>query len=143
MGFPESPAIAQNVKRLHEELHTLIPAFEQSYERPPFTVRHNHEAITRSFLTDSVADITTLALEDEKNYFLIVSNNSGSFSDVTLRLKGLPLATTRARPVEALNESWNVMLSFSEETGEWFLEPHPMAFGDVNIWVISKTMATE
>ena len=143
MGFPESHAISENVKRLHAELRTLIHAFERSYEKPPFTVRHNHETITRDFLTDSVADVTTLALEDETNYYLIVSNNSGSFGDVTLRLNGLKLATTNSRPVEALNESWSVALDFSEETREWSLEPNPMCFGDINLWVISKTPPTE
>jgi hypothetical protein len=143
MGFPESPAIAENVKRLHAELHTLIPAFEQSYEKPPFTVRHNHESITRNFLTDSVADITTLALEDETNYYLIVSDNSGTFSDVTLRLKGLNLATTRSRPVEALNESWSRTLAYSEDSGEWVLDPHTMCFGDINVWVIPKAPPAE
>jgi hypothetical protein len=143
MGFPESPAIAENVKRLHAELHTLIPAFEQSYEKPPFTVRHNHETITRSFLTDSVADVTTLALEDETNYYLIVSNNSGTFSDVTLRLKGLKLSTTRSRPVEALNESWSATLAYSEDAGEWVLEAHTMCFGDINVWVIPKAPPAE
>jgi formylglycine-generating enzyme required for sulfatase activity len=143
MGFPESPAISENVKRLHEELHTLIPAFERSYEKPPFTVRHNHDTITRDFLTDSVADITTLALEDKTNYYLIVSNNSGTFSDVTLRLKGLKLATTNSRTVEALNESWSTTLAYSEETGEWMIEPHPMCFGDINVWVIPKAGPAE
>jgi hypothetical protein len=143
MGFPESPAIAENVKRLHAELRSLIPAFEQSYEKPPFTVRHNHEGITRSFLTDSVADVTTLALEDETNNYLIVSNNSGTFSDVTLRLKGLKLSTTRSRPVEALNESWSRTLAYSEDAGEWVLDPHTMCFGDINVWVIPKAPPAE
>jgi hypothetical protein len=30
------------------------------------------------------------------------------------------------------------MLRFSKETGEWLLEPHPMHFGDINVWVIPK-----
>lgn len=143
MGFAESPAIAENVKRLHMELRTLIPAFEQSYEKPPFTIRHNHETITRDFLTDSVADITTLALEDERNYFLLVSNNSGTFNDVTLRLKGLKLASTRSRPVQALNESWSANLAYAEGSGEWVIEPHSMCFGDINIWVIPKAEPAE
>lgn len=90
-----------------------------------------------------MADVTTLALEDETNYYLIVSNNSGTFSDVTLRLKGLKLATTKSRPIEALNESWSTKLACSEETGEWMIEPHPMCFGDINVWVISKAEPAE
>jgi hypothetical protein len=85
-GHPESPVILENVARLHRELRSLMPALEQSYEIPPFTVRHNHENITRGFLTDSVADITTLALADDQNYYLVVSDNSGTFADVSLRL---------------------------------------------------------
>ena len=142
-GRPESPAIDENVGRLYRELRALIPAFERSYEKPPFSVRHNHESITRNFLTDSVADITTLALEDETNYYLIVSDNSGTFSDVTLRLKGLNLATTRSRPVEALNESWSRTLAYSEDSGEWVLDPHTMCFGDINVWVIPKAPPAE
>jgi hypothetical protein len=42
-GRPESPAINENLGRLHRELRTLIPAFTRSYEKPPFTVRHNHD----------------------------------------------------------------------------------------------------
>lgn len=143
MGFPESPAIDENVGRLYRELRTLIPAFEQSYEKPPFTVQHNHEAITRDFLTDSVADLTTLALEDETNYYLIVSNNSGTFSDVTLRLTGLKLTAPQTRLAQAMNESWSSTLAFSEEAGEWTIEPHSMCFGDVNIWVIPKAPPAE
>jgi formylglycine-generating enzyme required for sulfatase activity len=142
-GRPESPAINDNVGRLYRELRTLIPGFEQSYERPPFTVRHNHAAITRDFLTDSVADITTLALEDETNYFLIVSNNSGTFSDVTLRLKGLKLAASQTRVAQVMNEGWSRTLAFSEEAGEWTIEPHSMCFGDINIWVIPKVPPAE
>jgi hypothetical protein len=92
---------------------------------------------------DSVADITTLALEDETNYYLIVSNNSGTFSDVTLRLKGLKLATTHSRPVQALNESWSRTLAYSEDAGEWVLDPHTMCFGDINVWVIPKAPPAE
>jgi hypothetical protein len=143
MGFPESPAIDENVGRLYHELRTLLPAFTQSYEKPPFAVRHNHEGITRDFLTDSVADITTLALEDERNYYLIVSNNSGSFSDVTLRLTGLKLAAPQTRLAQVMNESWSRTLAFSEEAGEWVLDSHSMCFGDVNLWVIPKTPPAE
>jgi len=142
-GFPPSPTIDANVGRLYHEFRTLLPAFEQSYEKPPFTVRHNHETITRTFLTDSVADVTTLALEDETSYYLIVSNNSGTYSDVTLRLNGLKLSTTHSRPVQALNESWSRTLAYSEETGEWVLDPHTMCFGDINVWVIPKAPPAE
>jgi len=137
-GFPPSPTIDANVGRLYHELRTLLPAFEQSYENPPFTVRHNHEGITRDFLTDAVADITTLALEDEKNYYLVVSDNSGVFKDVTLRLKGLKLANQELRPAEVLNESWEKTMTYAPESGEWVIGPHAMYFGDINVWVISK-----
>ncbi|MBM3824768.1 MAG: formylglycine-generating enzyme family protein [Verrucomicrobia bacterium] len=137
-GFPPSPTIDANVGRLYHELRTLLPAFEQSYENPPFTVRHNHEGITRDFLTDAVADITTLALEDEKNYYLVVSDNSGVFKDVTLRLKGLKLANQNSRPAEVLNESWEKTMTYAPESGEWVIGPHAMSFGDINVWVISK-----
>lgn len=142
-GFPQNPTIDANVGRLYHELRALLPALEQSYEKPPFTVQHNHEGITRTFLTDSVSDVTTLALEDERSYYLIVSNNSGTFGDVTLRLKGLKLASARSRPIEALNESWSVSLSYSERSGEWVIEPHSMCFGDINAWVIPKAAPAE
>ncbi len=137
-GEPESPYITANVGRLYRELRTLIPAFERSYTALPFTVRHNHEGITRSFLTDSVPDITTLALEDADHYYLVVANNTGTFSDVTLRLKGLSLGDTKARSAEVLNEDWHRSLGYSEDTGEWILAPHTMCFGDVNVWRIPK-----
>ena len=137
-GRPESPHITANVSRLYRELRTLLPAFERSYEKPPFTVRHNHEGITRGFLTDSVPDITTLALEDDDHCYLVVANNTGTFSDVTLRLKGLPLGDTRSRSVEVLNEDWSRSLGYSEDSGEWILAPHTMCFGDVNVWRIPK-----
>jgi hypothetical protein len=142
-GRPDSPTILSNVSRLYGELRTLIPALEQSYEKPPFVVRHNHEKITRGFLTDSIADITTLGLEDQSNYYLIVSNNSGTFSDVTLRLKIPGLTDHKARTAKVLNESWSRTLSFSEETGEWMIDPHTMCFGDINIWVIPKVAEKE
>lgn len=142
-GRPESPAINENVGRLYRELRALIPAFERSYEKPPFAVRHNHETITRDFLTDSVADLTTLALEDEQHYYLIASDNSGTFSEVTLRLKGLGFATPAPRLAQVLNESWSRTLAYSEETGEWVIDPHPMCFGDVNVWVIPKAPPAE
>lgn len=140
-GRPDSTEIIKNVSRLYREIHTLMPALEKSYEKPPFTVRHNHESITRGFLTDSIADITTLGLEDDLNYYLIVSNNSGTFNDVTLRLKIPGLTDTRPRSASVLNESWSRNLSYSEDSSEWLLDTHTMCFGDINIWVIPKKVA--
>lgn len=137
-GRPESPYITDNVSRLYRELRTLIPAFERSYTTPPFAIRHNHEGITRGFLTDSVPDLTTLALEDADHYYLVVCNNSGTFGDVTLRLKGLSLRDQQARAAEVLNEDWSRSLGYSEDSGEWILAPHTMCFGDVNVWRIPK-----
>ncbi len=137
-GRPDSPAILDNVARLHAELRSLFPAFEQSYERPPFTVRHNHEGISRGFLTDCIADITTLALEDQDNYYLIVSDNSASFTDVEIRLTLPHLQGAAAREATVLNEAWSRTIAFSEETDEWVLDRHSMCFGDINIWVIPK-----
>jgi len=135
---PSAPEIRQNVARLYKELRQLIPAFERSYQSPPFTVDHNHQAITRDFLTDSVEDITTLALEDDTNYYLIVSDNSGLFKDVLLRMK-LPRIQDRGdRQASVLNEGWSRTLTFDESTGEWMLPKHTMCFGDVNVWVIPK-----
>ncbi|MEY4565140.1 MAG: hypothetical protein RLY14_110 [Planctomycetota bacterium] len=137
-GRPENDDINANVGRLYRELRGLLPALEQSYEKPPFTIRHNHESITRGFLTDSIADITTLALEDKDHYFVIASDNSGTFNNVTLRLKGLSFPNKDPRSAEVLNESWSRDLQYSEETDDWLLDSHAMCFGDINIWVISK-----
>jgi len=137
-GRPENPEINANVGRLYRELRGLFPALEQSYEKPSFSIRHNHENITRSFLTDSIADITTLTLEDNQNYYVVTSNNSGTFNDVTLRITGLKFANNDTRPAEVLNEGWSRDLRFSEETNEWIIDSHSMCFGDINIWVISK-----
>ena len=138
MGFGESAEIDANVGRLYRELRGLMPALVQSYQDPPFTVRHDHEGITRSFLSDSIADVTTLALEDRDHYYLVVSDNTGFFPEVRLRLKGLKLAAPEFREPQVLHEDWKAMLKFSKETGEWLLEPHPMHFGDINVWVIPK-----
>ena len=137
-GRPDSPAILDNVGRLHAELRSLFPAFEQSYEHPPFTVRHNHEGITRDFLTDCIADVTTLPLEDQDNYYLIVSDNSASFTDVEIRLQLPHMQGTAARQATVLNEAWSRTIAYSEETEEWRLDKHSMCFGDINIWVIPK-----
>jgi len=142
-GRPDSPVILKNVGRLHAELRSLFPALERSYERPPFEVRHNHESITRGFLTDSVADITTLALEDEDHHVLIVSNNSGTFNDVTLRMKLPGMDGTSSRQARVLNEEWSRAIGYSEESGEWVLDPHTMCFGDINIWLIPKRAPRE
>jgi hypothetical protein len=140
MGFAESPVIEANVARLYREMRQLMPAFEQSYTDPPFTVRHDHEGITRSFLSDSIADITTLPLEDRDNYYLVVSDNTGSFGEVRLRLKGLKLAGPSRREARVLNEDWGGVVEFAEASGEWLITPHPMCFGDVNVWVIPKAV---
>ena len=123
---------------MYRELRTLLPAFEASYERPPFVVRHNHEGITRQFLTDSVADITTLALEDGANYYLIASDNTGTFSDVRLRLRGAAFKCKQPRAASVLNEGWERALTYDEQRDEWAIAAHTMVFGDVNVWVIPK-----
>lgn len=137
-GRPDNAVILGQVGRLYRELRTLIPAFEASYERPPFAVRHNHENITRPFLTDSVPDVTTLALEDGDNYYLIVSDNGGTFGDVTLRLKGLKLPPDKPRAASVLNEGWERVLTYDASRDEWELTRHTMVFGDINVWVIRK-----
>lgn len=141
IGHPNSPTIMRNVGRLHAELRQLLPAFEQSYERPPFTVRHDHEGISRDFLTDTVSDITTLTLEDEKNYYLIASDNTGLFKDVKLRMR-LPhmQGTVEGREAHVLNEDWSRSVTYDAATGEWQIAPHNMCFGDINVWVIAKAV---
>lgn len=140
MGMPNSPTIMRNVGRLHSELRQLLPAFEKSYENPPFTVRHNHEGITRDFLTDSVPDITTLTLEDDANYYLIAADNSGLFEDVSFRMKLPAVKDDRMREVSVLNEDWAREMRYESETGEWVIATHKMCFGDVNIYVIPKAL---
>jgi formylglycine-generating enzyme len=132
------PDIREHVGRLYAELRQLLPALEQSYENPPFTVTHNHQEITRTFLTDSIPDITVLPLEDARNYYLIVSDNSRLFEDVTLRLQLPPLKDGKSRKALVLNESWSRNISYNPNSGDWIIEPHKMCFGDINIWVISK-----
>lgn len=135
---PSSPYIRNNVATLYRELRQLFPAFEQSYEKPPFTVRHNHNRITRDFLTDCIPDLTTLELEDAKNYYLIVSDNSGVLEDVNLRLKLPGIKDTSTRSANVLNEDWARDISYDQKTGEWAIVTHKMCFGDINIWVIPK-----
>ena len=101
---------------------------------------HNHEGITRDFLTDCISDISTLELEDEQNYYLIVADNSGVFEDVQLRLKLPNIQDTRTRDVQVLNEDWSREITYDEATGQWVIATHTMVFGDVNIWVIPKTI---
>lgn len=141
-GRPNNPEIAKNVGRMYRELRELIPALEASYQKPPFEVIHNHQQITREFLTDSITDITTLGLEDSDRYYLIVCNNSKTFSDVKLRLTGLQLKGTDSRQIEVLNEGWSRNLSYSEDDHQWHIDPHTMCFGDVNVWVIPKDHRT-
>ncbi|MBM4090526.1 MAG: formylglycine-generating enzyme family protein, partial [Planctomycetes bacterium] len=142
-GPISSPTIRQNVARLHAELRQLIPAFEQSYEKPPFAVRHNHEGITRDFLSDCISDISTLELEDEQHYYLIVADNTGVFEDVQLRLKLPGIKDTQTRHAAVLNEDWSREVKYDEETGQWVIATHTMVFGDVNIWVIPKSAPME
>jgi hypothetical protein len=115
-----------------------MPALEQSYETPPFTVSHNHAGITRSFITDLVPDLSTLTLEDKKNYYLIVSDNSGVFEDVALRMKLPNIKDTKTREASVLNEDWSREIKYDSATGDWVIATHKMCFGDINIWVIPK-----
>jgi len=137
-GRPDSPAILANVARLHAELRSLFPAFEKSYEHPRATVRHNHETLTRGFLTDSVADVTTLLLEDDEAYVLIVSDNAGTFTDIELRLTLPDVPDRESREARVLNEAWSRSIRHDDTTGEWVIEKHTMCFGDVNVWMIPK-----
>ena len=137
-GGSENPVILENAGRLYRELRTLLPALEASYGRPPFAVHHNHETITRQFLTDSVADITTLALEDDTNYYLIAGDHSGTFSDVTLRLRDVAFKKKQPRTAAVRNEGWERPLTHDEERDEWTLPQHTMVFGDIKVWVIRK-----
>ncbi len=141
-GMVNSPTIMRNVGRLHAELRQLLPAFETSYETPPFTVSHNHDRITRDFLTDCVNDVTTLELEDQQNYYLIAVDNSGHLKEVAFRMKLPNMQGTASRPATVLNEDWRRELTHDAATNEWVLMKHPMNFGDVNIWVIPKAEPT-
>jgi len=131
--------IKQNVARVHHEFRELIPALEQSYEKPPFAVRHKYVGLTRTYLTDSIPDITTLELEDDDRYYLIVANNSGVFEDVefALRIPGLE-APEKQRQADVLSEGWSRKLTYDAATGELKIPKHAMCFGDVNVWAIPK-----
>ena len=137
-GRPDNPVIAANVGRLYRELRTLLPALEGSFGHPPFEVRHGHGGISRGFLTDAVPDLTTLALEDDDHYYLVVSDNSGPLPEVTIRLSGLPFDPAVPRTAEVLGEGWSRSLRFDDDEGAWVLDPHAMCFGDINVWVIAK-----
>ena len=141
IGHPNSSTIMRNVGRLYAELRQLLPAFEQSYEHPPFKVRHDHQGITRDFLTDTVSDITTLALEDGENYYIIAADNSSLFKNVQFRMK-LPQmqGTFENREAHVLNEDWSRSLTYDAATEEWQIASHHMCFGDVNVWVIPKAV---
>ena len=133
------PNIRENVSRLYRELGQLMPAILGSWETPPFEVSHNHENITRDWLTDRLSDITTLALEDEKNYYLIAADNTGVFEDVTFSLKLPHMEGTQNRNAEVLNEGWHRGLNFDAKKKVWTIAPHTMCFGDVNIYVLPKS----
>jgi hypothetical protein len=139
-GQANPPLLMRQVARLYAELRQLFPALEQSYEKPPFTVRHNHEGITRDFLSDCISDISTLELEDAQHYYLIVTDNTGVFEDVQLRLKLPGLKDTKTRNTQVLNEDWNREIKFDSQANEWVIATHKMCFGDVNIWVIPKAV---
>ncbi|MDA1178644.1 MAG: SUMF1/EgtB/PvdO family nonheme iron enzyme [Planctomycetota bacterium] len=125
--------IKRNVTRLQAEFHQLMPALQMSYENPPFTVRHGHMGIKRSFLVDCVPDISTLTLEDQDNYYLIASNNSGKLEDIAFRMKLPKLKGDGARSVSVLNEDWSRSLTYDPATEEWVIAKHKMAFGDINV----------
>jgi len=138
-GRPDNPAIAADVGRLYRELRTLLPALETGWERPSFEILHDHGGVTRTFLTDSVPDLTTLALEDDDHYWLVACGNAPLLPEVRLRLRGLRCESTAPRTAEVLSEGWSRSLRFDDDDGgEWVLEPHAMRFGDVNVWRIPK-----
>ena len=134
------PNIRGNVARLHVELRTLIPAMRESWEDPPFAVEHNHADITRDWLTDRVPDVTTLALEDGENYYLVAVDNTGVFEDVTFRMTLPDMKGQHKRVVTVLNEDWSREMMFDPADGKWVIPAHTMCFGDVNIFVIRKAL---
>ncbi|MEY2787099.1 MAG: hypothetical protein RLZZ34_242, partial [Verrucomicrobiota bacterium] len=50
------------------------------------------------------------------------------------------LAGPSRREARVLNEDWGGVVEFAEASGEWLITPHPMCFGDVNVWVIPKAV---
>jgi len=134
------PNIRRNVARLYAELHGLIPAFKQSWKKPPFTAEHSHSEITRDWLTDKVPDITTLALEDDENYYLIAVDNTGVFEDLTFRMSLPGIENTKKRYVTVLNEDWGREMIFDAAGKVWVIPEHTMCFGDVNIFVMQKKL---
>ena len=75
--------------------------------------------------------------------YLVVSDNTGSFGEVRLRLKGLKLAGPSRREVRVLNEDWGGKVEFAAASGEWLITPHPMCFGDINVCVIPKAVPAQ
>jgi len=132
------PPIRQNVARLYRELGQLSPALECSWEKPPFAIEHSHAGITRDWLKDKVPDISTLALEDDKHYYLIAVDNTAVFENVSFRMKLPNIADPKPRLATVLNEGWSREVKYEAETGQWVIPEHTMCFGDVNVWVIPK-----
>ena len=139
-----SEPIRANVTSLYAGLKQLMPAFMQSWSEPPFEVEHKYTQITREWLADRVADITTLELEDNDHYYLIAVNNSGVIKDVTFRMRLANMQSNERRAPRVLNEGWpmpgddNRMVRYDAQTQQWVIPKHTMIFGDVNIWVILK-----
>lgn len=132
------PPIRQNVARLYRELGQLVTAFESSWEKPPFAVEQSHADISRDWLNDKIPDISTLALEDNHNYYLIAVDNTGVFENVSFRMKLPHIKTVAPRLATVLNEGWSREIGYDAETSQWVIPEHTMCFGDVNIWTIPK-----
>ena len=64
---------------------------------------------------------------------------------IRLPVEGLDilLLCSLARKAAVLNEEWHRTIAFSEETGEWVIDKHTMCFGDINVWVIPKTVQSD
>jgi hypothetical protein len=138
------PAITRNVARLQSEFQALLPALERIDQPPPFSCRHNHESISRTFLTDGIPDLTTVALADDRHWYLVVVNNAGVFDDVTLRLQFPPDSQPReAVMATVLGEDWSRPCTRDPRTNDWLLPRHAMSFGDVNVWVLPRPQPTE
>ena len=136
-----TPPIRENAARLYAELEQLEPAFKQRWADPPFTVEHGHGNVVtmkRIYLTDAVADITTLALADEANYYLIVSDNHAVIEDLELKLHLPGMQHLDDRPIDVLNESWSRPGRYDAESETLTIEKHTMCFGDINIWAMPR-----